>query len=174
MSKPKNPKNEVIFTILDYSKKIKKERGIELRSYGATGPRGNKAFDGTIYGFDLGYSIDKNVGVDEAKILFFSIVDELIDVLNSRESFKEYFHHYPIGYEDFYLRLNFDYDEKGHLHQNDIVMVAILDNELKYFLAEEDGATTALQSNRIIRDVYVTTGFSSKMRCVTEKLPEKN
>jgi hypothetical protein len=53
-------------------------------------------------------------------------------------------------------------------------MVAIYNNKIKYFLAEEDGATTALQSNRIIRDVYVTTGFSSKMRCVTEKLPERN
>ncbi len=173
MSKPVGP-NEVIFTILDYSKKLKNERGIELRSYGADFAGADKIYDEKIHLIDVGYSIDKNLGVDEAKILFFSIVDELIAVLNSRESFKEYFYHYPIGYEDFYLRLNFDYEGKGHLHQNDVVMVAIYNNKIKYFLAEEDGATTALQSNGIIRDVYVTTGFSSKMRCVTEKLPEKN
>ncbi len=174
MSHSKNPNNEAIFTILDYSKKIKKEKGIELREYGAIGPRSNSAFDGKIHGVNLGYSINQNLGLDDAKALFFSIVDGLIDWLNKNESIGSCFAHYPVGYGDFYFRLSFDYDSKGCLHQDDVVMIAILENEIMYFFAEEDGATTQFETKKIIPNVCMTNGFSRKLRCVTEKLPERN
>ncbi len=77
-----------------------------------------------------------------------------------------------VGYEDLYFRLSFDYGSKGYLSRDEVSMIAILENKIKYSIVEEDGGTTEMETRQIIPDVYIGTGLSSKTRCITKKLPE--
>ncbi len=164
--------SEVMAVINKYSKNIKKEKTIELRGYGLHHAGPDKIYDGKIHEINLSYSIEKKMKFEEARKLFYSIVDGLLACLNAKESIRDCFYHYPVGYEDLYFRLNFDYESKGYLSRNEISSIGILENEIMYFIVEEDGGTAEMETRQIIPDVYIGTGLSSKTRCITKKLPE--
>lgn len=94
--------------------------------------------------------------------------------LNKNKSIQDCFHHYPVIYEDLYFRLNFDYEQTGHLNRDDVSMIAILENEITYFIVEEDGGNAVMETREIVPDVYIGTGLSPKIRCITKKLPEED
>ncbi|MES2272908.1 MAG: hypothetical protein V4487_01805 [Chlamydiota bacterium] len=172
VQKKASDSNEVIWTIKDYSKKLKKETGIQLTMYGVTCAGDDKIYDGKVHLVDVGYCIDKNMKYDEARKLFYSIVDGLLVAINEKDCIRDCFFHYPVGYEDLYFRLNFDYHVLGHLKRDEVSMIGILENEIKYFIVEEDGEKATLETKQIIPDVYIGTGLSPKIRCITKKLPE--
>ncbi len=170
---PLSPREQVIPTIIEYSKKIKKEHDIDLRLYGVSCAGEDKIYDGKVHEINLGYSVEKKMNVEEARKLFYTLVDGLLDVFNSNEMFREAFYHYPIGYEDFYCYLSFDYEDKGYLQKNNVSMIAVLYNKIKYFIVEEDGGNAGLEMKQITPDVSIVTGISPKTRCITKKLPEE-
>lgn len=162
---------EVMDVIDEYSLKIKIEKKIDLRMYGLDYAGQDKIYDGKIHLIDLGYSINKNMKYEEARELFYSVIDGLINRINKTEKIKNYFSHSPIGYEDFYFRLSFDYESEGHLKKDDVKQIAILDNQIMYFIVDEEG-TTKIKKNDISPDIHIIDGFSPKTRSIVKKLPE--
>ncbi|MES2272909.1 MAG: hypothetical protein V4487_01810 [Chlamydiota bacterium] len=170
--KETDPYAEVMSVINMYSKIVKKEKNIELRGYGLHHAGPDKIYDGKIHEINLSYSIDKKMKFTEARGLFYSLVDGLLECLNKKESIRNYFRHYPVDYSDLHFRLSFNYDDEVYLSVGDISMIGILENKIKYFIVEEDGGTAQVETKQIIPDVYIGTGLSPKTRCVTKKLPE--
>ncbi len=172
MSKTSNPRDEVIPLIKKYSEQLRKEKNVKLRSYGVRCTGRDKVYDGKIHLIDLGYSVDLNIRCDEGRRYFYKIVDGLLALLNSREEFRNCFYHFPITYEDLSFRLHFDYDEKRHLRKDDLEMIAIYENEIMYFIAEEDGVCPKEERKYVTPDVYIITDILSKVKCIRKKLPE--
>jgi hypothetical protein len=158
--------------ISSYSKKVKDDNNIELRGYGLHYAGRNKVYDGKIHEINLSYSFDKNMKFEEAEKVFYYLVDGLLENLNKNKSIKNYFFNYPVSYKDLYFRLNFDYDCKHYLKRDDISMIAILENKIKYFIVEDETASGEFKSKKVTQDVHVITGHAPKTRCVTKKLPE--
>lgn len=165
---------EVMSIIKEYSSIMREKDNIELRGYGLHYAGKDKVYDGKIHEINLSYSINKKNKFEDARKLFYSLVDGLLEKLNKNESVKRYFYHYPVSYQDLYFRLNFDYDRKASLNQGDISMIAILENEIMYFIVEEDGGNAEMETREIVPDVYISSGLSLKTRCITKKLPEED
>jgi hypothetical protein len=165
--------NDVVWAVKAYSKKIKKEKDIVLTMYGVDASGADKIYDGKVHLIDVGYRIDKKIKFDEARVLFYSIVNGLIQDLNENESIRKCFYNYPVTYQDLYFRLSFDYERQGYLTIGDVSMIAILENKIKYFIVEEDEGNIQLNTKSIVPDVQVVTGCSPKTRCITKNLPEK-
>lgn len=173
MHKKSNSYDQVMTIINNYLKPLKKEKNIELRGYGLHYAGLDKIYDGKIHEIDLSVSIQKRMKFDEAKKLYYSIVNGLLEALNKNEALQDCFYHYPVTYKDLYFRLNFDYESKGYLGVGDVSMVAILENEIMYFIVEENGGNVGMETREIVPDVYIGTGLSPKVRCITKKLPEE-
>ncbi len=173
MSKTQNSHQEVMKTIKKHSKLIKKNAGITLRIYGLSYAGPDKIYDGKIHEIDLGYSIDKNANYNEAKKLFYNLANGLLNELNSNESIKTYFYHYPVGYQDLRLTLSFDYENKGFLKKDDVKMIGIQQNEITYYIVTVDGMTNGLVATETYPGMgtLTFTGWDS-MRTITKKLPE--
>src|SRR5579872_1293919 len=150
-----------------------KEKNVELTMYGVNYAGDDKIYDGKVHLVDLGYRVDKKMNYEEARKLFYSIVDGFLEAINRNESIRDCFSHFPITYQDLYFRLSFDYENKGYLNRDDISMIAILENEIMYFIVDEDGGNIGIETRQVAPDVYIGTGVSPKTRCVTKKLPEE-
>lgn len=176
-TKPDN--NEVIWTIKRHSKKLQKEKNITLALYGTTCAGPDKIYDGKVHQIDVMYRVDKKLKYEEARTLFYSVVDNFLAELNKNEKIRDCFYHYPVTYEDLYFILSFDYEHKGYLSRDEVSMISILNNKIKYFFAKEDGGTSGLQlnpefpNNRKVTGMTRTTGYSDS-KCITRQLPEED
>ena len=172
MSHNSDNSNKEMLIIDKYSKKLKKTKDIERRSYGFlwTGP--DKIYDGKIHAIVLRYSVDKPLKYDEARKLFYEVADSLIDTINSHKEIGEYFYHYPIGYEDLDIGLAFDYENKRHLKKDDVKSIYISDNEICYFIIDKEDAPDELQKQQVSPEIYILKGFGSKTHAIRKKLPE--
>jgi hypothetical protein len=117
--------------------------------------------------------IDKNMKYNEAKTFFYSILDGLLDELNRNDSIREFFYHYPVGYQDVRFTVSFDYEDKGYLEKDDVYMISILDNSITYFLLKEDGVQNKLASKEIYPGMGTLsfTGLDA-LRTIERDLPE--
>jgi len=172
MDKKDDSYANVMRVIKGYSKSIENEKGIVLRGYGLHYAGPDKIYDGKIHTIDLGYCVDRNFHYKEARDLFYSVVDGLLEVINKNDGFSGFFFNFPVTYKDLYFRLNFDYDMKGSLKKDDINQICILENEILYFIVEEDGKSNELKQTKIVPDVYVLTDVLSNTRSIVRKLPE--
>ena len=181
-AKPKSSKpdtNEVIWTIKRHSKKLKKEKGISLALYGTSCAGPDKVYDGKVHRIDVMYRIDKKLKYEEARVLFYSVVDDFLAELNTNEKIRDCFYHYPVTYKDLYFILSFDYEDKGYLSRDDVSMISIYENEIMYFFAKEDGAHSGLQLNPVVPDNSKITGMTqttgwSDTKCFRRQLPEED
>src|SRR5579872_1640327 len=112
--------NNVMKEINIYSSQIKKDKGICRTWYGLDYAGPDKIYDGKIHQIDLGYRIDKAMKFDVARAYFYEVVDGLLERINKNEKLKEYFYHYPVGYEDLHFCLSFDHENKGSLKRDEI------------------------------------------------------
>ncbi len=173
MAKKSCPHDEVMFVINQYLTPLEEEKGIELRGYGLHYAGPDKVYDGKIHEINLGLSISKKMKYEEARTLFYSVVDGLLQSINKNESIRNHFYNHPVTYQDLYFRLSFDYEAAGYLDIGDISMIAILENKIKYFIVEEKRGNVAIGTRKTVPHVYIGTGFPPKTRCVTKKLPEE-
>jgi hypothetical protein len=155
-----------------YSDFMKAENDIILRGYGLYYAGQDKIYDGKIHVIDLGYSVDKRMKYDEARDLFYYVVDGLLNKLNGDPSLKDYFYHYPVGYEDLFFRLSFDYEKKGYLKKDDLSMIYIFENKIGYCILSEEGPAQ-MKQRELGSDVYILEGFSPKEKVIKRKLPEQ-
>ena len=159
--------------INSYSSDIKKEKGIVLTRYGLKYFGPDKIYDGKIHQIDLGYRIDKAMKFDEARAYFYEVVDGLLNCINQNEKLKEYFYHYPLGYEDLDFSLSFDYENKGTLKCDDIRAIHIQFNEILYEIIEEEGPSRPILESRGC-GLAVMNGYTNEPRCIVRKLPESS
>ena len=162
-----------VMNVIDrYSKSIAIEKKVIRRSYGLDYAGRDNVYDGKIHLVKLSYSIDKNVKYEEAKTFFRDIVDGLLDVINKTEYLGKYFYHSPIGYEDLFVSISFDYDQKGILKKDDVYQIAIFENKIMYRFADEE-EMVRMKQRKISEDIYIFEGFSPEMRAIVRDLPEK-
>ncbi len=172
MQKERSPNNQLTSLIKEHSKVLKKEKNITLRIHGVSCAGKDKIYDGKIHRLDIGYSLDKNLKFDEAKTVFYSVVNDILALINSKQEIRGLFYNQPVTYKDFYFCLSFDYEDKGFLKKDDVSLIAIFENEIMCFIVEEDGANAGLEMKEITPDVSFITGLSPKTHCITEQLPE--
>src|SRR5579872_508168 len=79
MHKSDSSRDEVMDVINDYLKPLEKEKCIQLRGYGLHYAGSNKIYDGKIHEINLSISVDKRMKYNEARILYYSIVDGLLE-----------------------------------------------------------------------------------------------
>lgn len=164
--------DDVMSIIHRYSKDVNKKYGIELKGYGLHCAGKDKIYDGKIHEIDLMYCLEKRMNFEDARKLFYVVVDNLLEELNRQENIKSYFFRTPITYNDLHFSLGFDYEQKGYLKKDNMYMVAILDNKIKYFILEKDAVNAGLEMKQITPEVFIATGISSDIRCITKPLPE--
>lgn len=172
MSLPERSREEVMSVIERYSRKLK-EDGIINRWYGLDYAGSDKVYDGKIHEISLGYSVDKNLQYQDARKLFYAIVDELLDEINSNPLILEYFYHQPITYEDLHFALAFDYENKGHLKKGDVEQISIKFNKTFYCIAKVDGAMRKIliKKNDLGIGTLSFTGLETT-RTIIKNLPE--
>jgi hypothetical protein len=170
--KEKDSYDEVMKVIHKYSKDLKEE-GIVNRWYGLHYAGPDKVYDGKIHEISLGYSIDNNLKPQDARKMFYRIVDGLLAEINDHENLRECFFHNPVTYADLHFSLNFDYESKGHLKQGEVDQIAIEFNKIFYFIANVNGAIDnwiyAPDGPGIGR--IHSTGYDA-LRSIVHKLPE--
>lgn len=165
--------DRVMSVIHGYSETIKKEKNIALRCYGLDYSGEDNVYDGKVHLIDLGYSLDARLHYKEARKIFYIVVDDLLKKINSTESLRKYFFHYPVGYEDLYFRLSFDYDDEGFLRKGEVESINILDNEIMYFFINDEHYVEKTQLNPVSPGVYLQHNNPlEKLRDITRKLPE--
>src|SRR5262249_6965398 len=148
-------------------------QNIQLVLYGISGAGPDKVFDAKVHEISLGYRVDKNMKLEEAKKYFYALVDGLLDRLNQSEAVRPFLSHYPVTYADLHLFLAFDYKNKGFLKKDDIDSIHIAMNEILYVIVENDGETDKLHLNQ--NELGVSMGhFEQKTRIITKPLPEKD
>jgi hypothetical protein len=163
---------DVMNVIDGYSKSIAIKKGIILRIYGLDYAGRDNVYDGKIHLIDLGYSINKSMKYEEARELFYQLVDGLLEVINKTEYLKKYFYHTPVGYKDISIRLSFDYDKQKILHKDDVYQIAIFENKIMYHFSNGK-EPVRMNQRQLSQDVYVFQGFSPEMRAIVRDLPEK-
>lgn len=156
----------------EYSKIIKEEKGIICSLHGFRWAGPDKIYDGKIHTIALGYRIDKNVKFEEARKLFYEIVDGLLEHLNKNEKIRQYFCHYPITYKDLEFFLSFDYEHKGFLKRDDVASIHIDENEITYFIVDKEEPQKTNTSKGVSTEYFID--YFTKHRSITNKLPEKN
>lgn len=166
-AKPDDSYDRVMDEINRYSKGAK-EKGYILDSYGLHYAGEDKKYDGKIHQIDLGYTLKQRMQYENGEMAFYTLVDGLLNRINSNKELSSYFHHYPVTYEDLYFRLSFD-----HTKKDDVKMISIFENEIMYFILEKDGEVEKARLDKIVPDVYFYNGDDAKVRTVIKKLPEK-
>ena len=160
---------EVVKIIKNYSRNLQQNKGIELKLYGLNHSGPDKIYDGKIYEINLGYSIDKRMNYKEARELFYSVVDGLLDEINKNKRTQQYFSHYPIGYQDLHIGLSFDYSGKGHLKKDDVLKIYISENRISYLIVEKEDTRPTDRYRRTDLEVEHTLATT---RTIDRNLPE--
>lgn len=169
MSKKENSHREVVEIIKNYSKNLEKSKGIELKLYGLDYAGPDKVYDGKIHEIGLGYSIEKRMHYKEARELFYSIVDELLEKINKDKRIQNYFYHTPVGYQDLHVGLSFDYSSKGYLKKDDVRKIYIFENRISYLIIEKEDDRPA---DRYRRADFEIEHMISTTRAIDRDLPE--
>lgn len=169
MSKKDNSHSEVVKIIKNYSRNLEKTKGIELKLYGLRYAGSDKIYDGKIHEINLGYSIEKRMNYKEARNLFYSIVDGLLQEINNNKRIQQYFYHTPIGYQDLHFGLSFDYSSKGYLKKDDVMKIYIFENRISYLMVEKEDDRPA---DRYRRADFEIEHMLSTTRAIDRDLPE--
>ncbi len=162
--------SDTMNVINEYNKNDFKGEPLELASHYLYYADKQNVYDGKIHVVDLGCALNKRVQHEEARMLFYELIDGLIEKINDTEYLRKYFSHYPIGYEDLFVRLSFDYDSKGHLRKGDVFQVNICDNEVTFHILEENDPIRP-NYKEIKKDIFILEGFLSKTRNISEIPP---
>ena len=169
MHQKENPGQEVKQIIKNYSSEIKGKLGVSLTSYGFDFSGPDKIYDGKIHEISVGYAIATHIQYGEARALFYSIVDGLLDTLNKNEKIRSYFYHFPVSYEDLYFRLSFDASGQGHLKKDDVSMIYILENKISYLIVDQEDNRPADHYRRADLEIE---HMLSTTRTIDRPLPE--
>jgi len=169
MSKRENSYREVVELIKSYSRNLEKAKGIELKRYGLSYAGPDKIYDGKIHEINLGYSIEKRMDYKEARNLFYSIVDGLLQEINNNKRIRQYFYHTPVGYQDLHFGLSFDYSSKGYLKKDDVRKIYIFENRISYLIVEKEDDRPA---DRYRRADFEIEHMLSTTRAIDRDLPE--
>ena len=157
---------ENVTKIIDeYSEFIKREKRVYPTSYGLD-------YNGKIHQIDLSYRFDQRMEIEEASDFFYDLVDDLLNKINNNRHLKEYFNHFPIGYEDLKFSLAFDYEEKGFLKAGDTSSIYIRDNKIYYTLVENK-QVVATKTNPIDSDAFIIRASSSAGKTIRSDFLEK-
>jgi hypothetical protein len=159
----------VIDEINCYSKKLEKDNNITLKLYGLSYAGRDKVYDGKIHEIDLMYGTEKRMHYKEARKLFYSVVDGLLEKINKNEKLSRYFYHTPVSYQDLRFNLSFDYSDKGILKKDDVSMIYIFENRISYLIVEkldERPADRYRRADLEIEHMLTTT------RAIDRNLPE--
>jgi hypothetical protein len=156
----------------EYSAELKKEKKICRRLYGMEWAGPDKIYNGKIHKIVLGFSIDANYQREEAKQIFFGLVDELINKINQNLELKDNFQRFPIEYQDFYFHLSFDYEDKGHLKKGDVDSISIFENKLLIHEVENE-KKPQMKTEEVSPEIFILKGFESNTKCIREPLPIK-
>lgn len=162
---------EVMSVISDFSEKIEKKHGVRLTRYGLHYAGQDKVYDKKIHEIDLGYAIDESMKYKEARELFYTIVDSLIELINKHSEYKDFFSHFPIDYRDFHFTLSFDQGDSTMLKKDDISQISILGNEIWYHILQNDGEVDGIQFSETGPGLH-TASFTLKTRTIRKPLPE--
>lgn len=169
MHKKENSNKEVVGIIKNYSKQLEEKSKIELTSYGLSYAGSDKVYDGKIHEIEVGYRIDKRMKYNEARDLFYLIVDGLLDEINRDKRIQHYFYHTPVGYQDLWFSLSFDYSGKGYLKKDDVMKIYIFENRISYLIVEKEDDRPA---NRYRRADFEIEHMLSTTRAIDRDLPE--
>lgn len=169
MSKNENSYSEVVEIIKKHSRNLEKTKEVELKRYGLDYAGSDKIYDGKIHEINLGYSIEKRMNYKEARILFYSIVDGLLQEINANKRIQQYFYHTPVGYQDLHFGLSFDYSSKGYLRKDDVMKIYIFENRISYLIVEKEDDRP---SDRYRRADFEIEHTLSTTRAIDRDLPE--
>lgn len=165
------PYDSIRAVIRAYSKEMNKQ-GYDLRGHGFHTRGFGKKYTGKIQVIDVGYSLDKRMHYEEARIAFYTLVDGFLAKINNTPSMKDYFEHFPVGYDDLYFNLSFDYEQQGTLKKDDVLMISILDNEITYFILDQDSSKGKPLFNKFDKGISTYHGDGIKTHTIIHKLPE--
>ena len=110
-----------------FSVKMTQEYGVERSGYGGAMREDLKLFNFTFTSY-------KKMGVDEARILYVSLVEEFLQAANNDESVRPYLHNYPFTRDNLCMMLNFrDPKNFRRICQPDLSLVIIGSGNIIYF-----------------------------------------
>lgn len=158
---------DTVNVIYDYSKKISKENSIELMSYGLDYAGADKVYDGKIHVIDLSYAVDRRIQYEEARLLFYELIDGLLKKINSTEYLAKYFSNNPVGYEDLFVKLSFDYYNKGFLKKGDVSQIYIYLDKVRCHTIEVEKAAK-IEQKEVIPDVFILEEYVLKESMIEE------
>lgn len=130
---------DVMNVIRYYNKKISKEKSIEMTMHGLDYSGEDKIYDGKIHSIALSYTVEKHIGYEEARALFYELVDDLLEKINTTEYLRKYFYSFPVTYKDLEFKLSFNRDKKLILKKGDVSIVYILLNKVNFHIVEIEG-----------------------------------
>jgi len=159
-------------SIHKYSNSLEEKRKIELKMYGLDRNLIHEPGDHTIDTFVLTYGIDRQVGYQEARTLFYEVADGFIAHMNKETELFQYFYKPPIGYEHLDFKLSFDYDRAGHLKVGDIAAVLIRDGKIHYSVVEKESPEQIEFIPTGDSEVFTLGNFCFNTHWVTRSLPE--
>ena len=151
----------------DYNKKIKKEKSIELTLYGLEYAGPDKVYDGNIHIIALGYALDKRIQYQEARTLFYEIIDGLLEKLNNAKHLDKCFFNKPLTYKDLDILLSFDYDRKGFLKKGDASLIYVFENKVSCHIIEIEGPEE-IKQREVIPNVFILDQYAAKDRVIKE------
>ncbi len=153
--------------IYEYNKKLSKEHSIELSMYGLEYAGEDKIYDGKIHMINLGYAVDKRIQYKEARMLFYELIDNLLQKINNTEYLRKYFFTFPVRYEDVYIHLSFDYYDKGILKKGDISSAYLYDNTVCFSTIEVE-EPDEIKQKKVIPGVFILEELLSKKSFIEE------
>jgi hypothetical protein len=166
-----NSYRETLSLIHEYSKYVKKEKGLRNTSYGLSYFTPDGVYDGKIHTIAAGYSTDQGMKYEEARTYFYRVIDGLIDHINAHKEIGKYFFHYPVDYRDFEFHFSFDYEGKGFLKPEEIHSIHISQDEILYLVVEKSGPTEIIKKP-VSSDIYLLEGFMPKHRSIRRNISE--
>lgn len=168
-----NPKEgEPLKAILEYCHGLEKKTNLKLKSYGLFWSGLDKVYDGKVHEIHLQFSSDRKMGHEKAKRFFYSsVVDPLLDLLNSNLDLQGQFAHFPLTYKDLHLGISFDYENRGELKVGEVASVVLFENEIFCYVVEKEGIDRA-NFERASPNIAFAKGFTRRTRTIREKLPD--
>ena len=163
---------KIVTAMNRYSKRLEKEKGLEQKMHGLNQRKVHEPDDNAIDTISITYSIDRHMGYQEARALFYEIADGFIAHMNKEKHLLQYFYKPPIGYEHLDFRLSFDYSHVGYLKIGDVAYIQIEGNEISYSIVEKESPEQIEFIPTGDSEVFTLGNFCFNTRWVTRQLPE--